>query len=57
MLSYAKAGFPAALFPLQKAFSRVQTTLIFARLDEITVSLVSNLFYRPTGKKSGAVEL
>ena len=31
---------PAGLFPLQRAFSRVQTTLIFARLDEIPVSSI-----------------
>ena len=31
---------PAGLFPLQRSFFRVQTTLIFDRLDEITVSLI-----------------
>ena len=31
---------PAGLFPLQRAFSRVQTTLIFARLEEIPVSSI-----------------
>ena len=31
---------PAALFPLQRVFSRGETTLIFARLEEIMVSLI-----------------